>query len=105
MKILVGFITCARIDEARKIGCTLLEKKLIACANIVPNIESIYWWKGKIEQSKEALLIVKTRNNLKAAVIKEIEKMHSYELPVIEFFETSMNAAAQKWIEKETGKK
>ena len=47
------YITTGRLEEARKIGSALVEEKLAACANIVPGMESIYHWKGKIERDKE----------------------------------------------------
>ena len=101
MKLLC-FVTCKNIAEARKIAKTLLKKRLVACANIVPKIESHYWWKGKMEQGSEAMLILKTRKELKPKVLQEIEKMHSYKLPVVEFIEAKASKAVEKWIEKET---
>lgn len=102
MKTVIGLVTCSTASEANKIAKALLEKKLVACCNIVPEIESIYLWKGEVKQGSEVLLIVKTREQLKAKVQEEIEKLHSYELPVIEFIETELNSKACKWIEEET---
>lgn len=102
MKTVAGFITCANAKEARKIAQALLRKRLIACANIVPKIESHYWWKGKIAKNSEALLIIKSRKNLVKKIIEEIKALHSYELPVIEFMETNVNGEAAAWIAKET---
>ena len=98
------FLTCKNSAEARKIALELLRKKLVACANIVPKIESHYLWKSKIEKSKEALLILKTRKGLRKKVEAEIKKMHSYELPVIEFIEVKTGKEVEKWVEGETGK-
>ncbi|MDP2973506.1 MAG: divalent-cation tolerance protein CutA [Candidatus Diapherotrites archaeon] len=97
-----GFVTCVNAAEARKIAKALLRKRLVACANIVPKIESHYWWNGKIEKGSEALLIIKTRKSLMKKIIKEIKALHSYELPVIEFFDSTMNKEAAAWIERET---
>jgi periplasmic divalent cation tolerance protein len=102
MKTVIGMITCSTASEARKIAKQLLEKKLVACCNIVPKLESIYLWKDEVKQGSEALLILKTREQLKAKVQEEVEKLHSYELPVIEFIETELNSKAYEWIEKET---
>jgi len=99
---LLYFATCANAAEARKIAKVLLEKKLVACANIVPKIESHYWWKGKLEKANETLLILKTKKELQKQVEKEIKSIHSYKLPVMDFFETKMNKEAEKWLEKET---
>ena len=95
------FVTCKNSAEARKIALALLRKKLVACANIVPKIESHYLWKGKIEKSKEALLILKTRKALQAKVEAEIKKLHSYKLPVIEFIEAKTGKETTEWIENE----
>ena len=103
MGILI-FVTCKNSAEARKIALALLRKRLAACANIVPKIESHYWWKGKIEKSKEALLILKTRKALHGKIEAEIRKLHSYELPAIESIETTASKEIEEWIERETGK-
>lgn len=97
-------LTCKNNAEARKIAIALLRKKIAACANIVPKVESHYRWKGKIEKSSEALLILKTRKELRKKVEAEIKKMHSYELPAIEFIETKAGKEIEKWIEGETKK-
>ncbi len=98
----IGFITCANADEARQIANALLRLKLAACANIIPAIESHYWWKGKLERGSETLLLIKTRKALTKKIVAEIEKLHSYELPVIEFVSAESNKAAAEWIERET---
>lgn len=99
---LLCFATCADATEARKIAKELLAKRLIACANLVPGIESHYWWKGKLKKGNEALLILKTRKELKEKLEGEIRKLHSYDLPVIEFVEASVGKEVEKWIEGET---
>jgi periplasmic divalent cation tolerance protein len=68
-------------DEARKIARHLVEHQLAACVNIVPGIESIYRWQGKIESSRECLLLIKTSAGQFPAVREAIQKLHSYELP------------------------
>lgn len=68
-------------DEARKIARHLVEHKLAACVNIVPQIESIYRWQGKVESSREWLLVIKTTVERFAEVQKAIRELHSYDLP------------------------
>ena len=76
-------VTCASREEARKISSRLLEKRLVACANILPNIESRFWWKGKLDSAAELLLTMKTaRSNFKK-IETEIKRLHSYEVPEI----------------------
>lgn len=77
------FMTCPDKRVANKIADVLLKKKLIACANIVPNIKSKYWWKGKIEQSAEILVMMKTKQKLFDAAKKEISALHPYDVPEI----------------------
>lgn len=72
--------TCKNEAEARKIARNLLESKLIACANIAP-ISSIYLWKGKLEEAKEQLLIMKTLSEKVSAIKETIRSLHSYEIP------------------------
>ncbi|MDD5148705.1 MAG: divalent-cation tolerance protein CutA [Candidatus ainarchaeum sp.] len=100
--ISTGFIACADFAEAKKIASALLDKRLIACANIAPEIHSFYWWKGKREEAKEALLIVKTRKKHARKIFAEVKKLHSYELPSMEFFEAETGRENEKWIKKET---
>jgi periplasmic divalent cation tolerance protein len=96
------YVTCKDEAEARKISLHLLEKRFVACANMFP-IKSLYWWKGKIEDDSEAILIMKTQENHKEELIKTIKEMHSYDVPCIEFIEiNSGNPDYLKWILKET---
>jgi periplasmic divalent cation tolerance protein len=99
---LLCFVTCKNSAEARRIASALLEKRLVACANLVPSIESHYRWKGKLEKAEEGLLILKTKRELQNKVEEEIKKLHSYELPVIEFVEANVGKAVQEWTEGET---
>lgn len=99
---LLCFVTCSDAEQARKIASALLKKRLVACANLVPGIESHYWWQGKLEKGTEVLMILKTRKELQASVEKEIKKLHSYELPVIEFVEANASKEVQEWVERET---
>ena len=68
-------------EEARKIARHLVEKRLAACVNIIPQIESIYRWQGKVESSREWLLVAKTTQEKFPAVRDAIRKLHSYDVP------------------------
>ena len=74
-------VTCASIAEARRIGQSVVEKRLAACANIVPGIESIYRWKGKVERAREVLVLMKTTAGRVRELEREVKRMHSYEVP------------------------
>lgn len=81
---IVALSTCSSAKEARRIARDLVEGRLAACVNIVTApIESVYRWKGKLEMSKEFLLIIKTARGRFAAVERAIRKLHSYEVPEI----------------------
>ena len=83
MEAVVILITASSIDEARKIGNTLMEERLIACVNIIPQVESIFYWQEKVCNEKEALMIIKTRKSLIADIIKKVKSIHSYSVPEI----------------------
>jgi periplasmic divalent cation tolerance protein len=82
-EVVIVFITASSRTEANKIARILIEKRKAACVNIVSNVESIYWWRGKIESALESLLIVKTLSNEVPGLIKEVKLNHSYQVPEI----------------------
>lgn len=92
--------TCKNKQEAKKISSHLLNKKLISCSNFLP-IESMYRWKNKITNDKEYVLILKSFKKHQNKIIKEIEKIHSYEVPCIEVIETKPNRKYKIWAEGE----
>jgi periplasmic divalent cation tolerance protein len=73
--------TAGSVDEARKIALHLVENRLAACVNLIPRVESIYRWQGKVESAAEWLLLVKTTAKRVPAVRDAIGELHSYELP------------------------
>lgn len=80
---IVVFITAGSVRECKKIARKLLDEKLIACANIIPSMQSLYNWKGKIADEKECLMILKSTRELFPALQKEVETLHSYSVPEI----------------------
>ena len=80
---IIVFTNCASAEKAAKIATALVAQKLAACVNIVDSMNSVYLWQGKIEHSKETLLMIKTRQALYKSVQKAIQEMHEYELPEI----------------------
>jgi periplasmic divalent cation tolerance protein len=73
--------TAGNEEEARKIARTLVERRLAACVNLVPRIESIYRWEENVDTSHECLLLIKTSAKLFPAVRHAIRELHSYDLP------------------------
>ncbi len=79
--------TMGSIDEARKISRALVEQKLVACAQIIPWIESVYLWDGKMETGQESKIILKTASALVEKVKEVILASSSYDVPEITVFE------------------
>ena len=77
------FITTPSRDEAEKIARALVEEKLAACVNIMPGVESLYRWQGKIEKNQECALIAKTSSAIFDALQKRVKELHSYHCPCI----------------------
>lgn len=82
---------------ARKLACAALEQRLIACANLVPRIESWYWWQGKVETGKEVLMVMKSRKPLLTRLEALIHALHPYDTP--EFIVLPLNAGSRRYLE------
>jgi periplasmic divalent cation tolerance protein len=80
---IVVVITGGSEEEAHKIAELLVNEKKAACVNIVPRVDSLFRWKGRIESAPESLLLVKTRASLFSQVISLVKQVHSYEVPEI----------------------
>ncbi len=96
------YVTCQDEEQAEKIGRYLLERRLAACINILSGVASIYWWKGKLEESREAILLVKTKDENFTVIEKEIKKLHTDTTPGI--FSIKVNKVHKpylKWLEEE----
>ena len=83
MSYLIVFMTAPNREEAVKIVRTLLEERLIACANIIDSVSSFFWWQGKIEDEKEVLVIMKSHEKLFKKLSERVTELHSYDVPEI----------------------
>lgn len=103
---LVVFITTGNAAEAERIADVLVSSRKAACVNILPHVDSRFWWQGKIDSADEALLIVKTREALLDELIGLIKENHSYEIPeVIALPVVGGNIDYLQWLDDETEKK
>jgi periplasmic divalent cation tolerance protein len=96
--------TAGSREEAEKIGHALVERQLAACVNIVPQLRSIYRWRGKVEQAEEVLLIIKTTARRFESVRDLIQELHSYEVPECVCLEVENGSDAYlDWLEGSVG--
>lgn len=82
-RYVVGLVTAKDKPEAHTIAKGLLEKKLAACVNVIDSVESVFWWQGRIDNAQEVLLVIKTKADLMAEVIRTVKSLHSYDTPEI----------------------
>jgi periplasmic divalent cation tolerance protein len=82
-ELLLVLSTFPDVETARRIAHTLVEERLAACVNVLPQIESIYRWQGKVEQSAEALCLIKTSIGRYQGLEDRIKALHPYEVPEI----------------------
>ena len=100
---IVILITTADEQEAQVISKLLLENRLIACANIVPKVSSMFWWQGNLESEEECMLILKTKTPLLDKIVDEVKSAHSYDIPeVIALPIIGGNQDYLNWIKEET---
>lgn len=82
-EIILVFVTVPGLREGRLISRAVLTSRLAACVNVIPGIQSMYQWKGKIVQEKEALLVLKTTRARYQKLEQKIKQLHSYEVPEV----------------------
>ena len=98
-RIVVVLLTGPTADELRSIGTRLVEERLAACVNVLPGASSIYRWRDSVEQSEEALAIVKTTTARMRLLEARVRELHSYEVPEILAIETTGGSGAyMDWI-------
>jgi periplasmic divalent cation tolerance protein len=103
MRYVLLYVTTGSREEALTIGRAIVQERLAACANLLPAMTSIYHWQGAIEQSDEAVLLLKTRADLADRATQRIVTLHSYECPcVVSFPIEGGNPPYLRWISDET---
>lgn len=98
------FSTVEKKEDAHRITKMVVEKRLAACAQIIGPITSTFWWKERLEEEEEWLLVMKTRDDLYAELEKAIKEDHPYEVPeILAVPVIEGNKSYLEWIEKEVG--
>ena len=96
---IVILVTAKDEAQAQDISHRLLEKKLIACSNVTYPVSSFFWWAGKIDKAKEALLVMKSLAVHLDAIIREVKAAHSYDVPeILALPVIGGNADYLKWV-------
>ena len=96
-------VTCPDKDSARAIATACLKHRLVACANILPKVESLFCWQGQIDSESEALLRMKTPAHRFDAVCRMVGKHHPYALPAIVAMPLqALGPGVAEWIAAET---
>lgn len=96
-KFVLVLVTAPDLKTARALAKAALQARLIACANLVPRVESHYWWQGKLESGREVLLVLKTLKSKLGALEKLILARHPYDTP--EFLVLPLNAGNARYLD------
>lgn len=97
------YVTCKSLEEARKIASDLIERRLAACGNILPSMQSVYRWEGSMQCDTEVVLIIKTTKNRAGDCRTQIEQSHSYTTPcILEIDVSAVNPGYLKWVVDQT---
>jgi len=100
-RFVVVFITTGSHESAEMIGRSLLENKMAACVNVIPGVDSSFWWQGKIEKSGECLLVIKTKADKLDELIKLVKQSHKDKVPeIIAMPIIGGNPDYLKWIDE-----
>ena len=101
--MLLFYITCSSAAEAEAIANQLLKEKLIACANILPGVKSLYVWEDELQNSKEVILLLKTPEKNQPLIESRITALHSYDCPcILSFKPDSVNPAFLNFVSEST---
>lgn len=96
-KYYVALVTAPSLAVARKLARAALKERLAACANLVPGLESHYWWQGKLEKSREVLVVFKTAGALLKKLEESVLQNHPYDTP--EFVAIPLAAGNQRYLD------
>lgn len=93
-------VTSSNKQEAKRIAASLVGSKLAACVNIIDKISSLFFWQGKIDKASECLLLIKSKKEKLSKIIKQVQSLHSYEVPeIIAFPIVAGSKSYLRWID------
>ncbi|MCE0522797.1 MAG: divalent-cation tolerance protein CutA [Methylacidiphilales bacterium] len=96
-------VTASSLEEARHLSRALLDRHLAACVNLLPGMESHYWWRGKLETTPEVMLVIKSSAEQFDALAELVRRRHSYECPeIVAVAPEEVSPAYRAWWENET---
>jgi periplasmic divalent cation tolerance protein len=102
-KPVIVFITGPSVSVIRKIGLKLVKERLAACVNVIPRVDSIFYWEGKLCSEREALMVVKTTVVRFQKLMKRVKQLHPYTVPeIIALPIVKGSADYLNWIQKMT---
>jgi len=93
----VVLVTAPELKTARQLAKSALQARLAACANLVPGIESHYWWQGRLEKGREVLLVMKTTRARLPALERHILAHHPYDTP--EFIVLPLAGGTKRYLD------
>lgn len=100
---IVVLCTCPDNTSARELAQTLLSERLAACVNLIPQVTSLYYWQGKMEESQEVQLVIKTRRTLFGVLQERLLALHPYEVPEILALPILCgNTSYLQWLQEQT---
>jgi len=101
--VVLGYVTTPGREAALAIANTVVSERLAACANVLPNMTSVYQWQGELRTDDECVLLLKTRRSLTERLSKRVVELHSYECPCVVFVPiVTSNPAYLAWLNAET---
>lgn len=102
--ILIAYCTCPDEDSGSRIASALIDRRLAACVNMLPDVRSFYRWQGQVEDDREVLLLIKTTTKNMPALRRAMDELHPYDVP--ELIACSLQDGLPdylQWVREETG--
>jgi len=102
VSVVTVYVVFANVDEAMRIGRTVVGERLAACINVLAPCTSLYWWEGAVTQSDEMPALLKTTLARADALVERIAELHAYEVPAIVVWPVDRLATSfGDWVENE----